>query len=499
MSANLLLTGSREENGNVLGRGDLRLGLADPGLLLRAQVLDRRRLDFASNQTWEGFKERTGGGESFGLYHGATGSRLLYGTLHESGLSARIRNPWSRSAPYAENRRPSSTDLRTTVSAVKVPEAHLFLSSPRIGLSGSSLRTFASARIASQGNLKPAFSGGLEGFFGKTSVLAEGFFTGTELPAREPSSWFGDPPPLPARDFRLGAGSLSVGSPYISFATDLALSRTFAYGNGFYANAAVRLRPPVAGTNRAGPWSLSLAFEGMGNRYVGSDGSAPGGGMRTAGRIEKRGPRGSLFRAETGLRAANLGTPFEIGSAGLSYRFPSPPGGTSGGGAFPIRVSVVSLEAGRNASNPTATRDALDGILGLSVGLPPMLLPPSLLPASASRPGRKPKPAVYPLAVNLSASLRCLDSSDVEPSPYPFIPSDPEFQSLKTGCELSWSPGIFQFRTKWSRTAFPDGDEKYEGSASLSVRFRRGRLGARISWPDLGRGPKYGLSWRMEM
>jgi len=502
---NLLWTGSWEESRNLHNRGDFRLDLARQGLSLRGQVLDRRPLGFESDQPWADFSESTAGGVSLGLYHRTTDSRLLYGILHEQGLPVRIRSPWSRSAPYAENRRATLADLRTTSSTTRVPEAYMRLSSPHFTffeggiLPEMSLRGFASAQISSEGTLRPAFSGGLDTFFGTTAVLLEGFFTTTELSAREGSTWFSDPPSLPDREFRLAAAAIMIRTPYVLFASDLAWSWAFAYGRGFYGNAAVRFGPPLSGTARAGPWFLSLAAEGMGERYVDRDGAIIGGGFRTAGRIERRGPRSSLFRADTSLRSPCLDSPFDRSSTGVSYRFPTPSARAVADGIFPLRISRVSLNVHRNASNLARIQDSVDGTLGLSLNPPPILLPPTLRTTFSNRNARNQVARVYPLGINLSASIHGQDSASEVPAPYPFFTSGREFSSARIGCELLWSPGIFQIRTRWSYTTYSDKDGGLDGSFSVAVRFRRGRFSARVAWPDFPERRNYTLSWRMEM
>jgi hypothetical protein len=117
---------------------------------------------------------------------------------------------------------------------------------------------------------------------------------------------------------------------------------------------------------------LSLAADGMGERYTGRDGTNPGGGFRAAGKLERKGSRSSLFRAGTSLRSPEIGEPFERSSVGLYYRFPA---STPGTGGFPLRVNRVTLSADRNASNWDKIHDGIDGSFGLSLGLPALLLP----------------------------------------------------------------------------------------------------------------------------
>jgi hypothetical protein len=516
----LLWAGSWEESKSLLNRGDFRLGLIQPGLTARVQALDKHTLNFELDQPWG---EPSSGitSVSEGLYHKATGSRLLYGVLDEWGLPARIRSPWIRSAPYTENHKPIMADLRTTTSTTKTDELYLYLSSPRLSLNNlplfenmpeMAMRGFGSAQFstvdAAEGNFAPAFSGGLETIFGRDiDLLLEGFYTGKELPAHPSSTWFSDPPPLPDRDFRLGAAALLLNTPYVSFASDWAWSETFAWGPGVYGNVGIRVSPPFSWNRgpkpgKPGPWSLSLAADGMSERYVGRDGTSPGGGLRTAGKVEWKGPRSSLFKVNTTLRGPALDEPFERSSSGVYYRFPAPAANAANSAKFPLRVSRISLNADRNASNLKKIYDDIDGALGLSLSLPPMLLPPVLLPASARV--KNPKPKSYPLSINLSATIKTLGSSAEVPPPYPFLPLNTEqgapmeFDSAKESLELLWSPGIFQFRTRWGYTSYAKKDNQWDGSISAAVRFKHGRFSVKFAWPVFPEKWNCTLSWRLE-
>jgi len=511
----LLFAGSWEESKNLLNRGDFRVGLTGPGLAARAQAVDKHTLNFELEQPW-GDSGITSA--SVGFYHQATGSRLLYGVLDEWGLPARIRSPWIRSAPYIENHKPVMADLRTTTSTTKTDELYLYLSSPRLRLNRGlkslalfenapeiAVRGFSSAQLpvmdAAGGNIAPAFSGGLETVFGRGfELLLEGFYTGAELPARDSGAWFSDPPPLPDRDFRLGAAALLLNTPYVSFASDWAWSETFAWGNGVYGNAGIRVCPPFSWNRgpmgKPGPWSLSLAADGMSERYVGRDGASPGGGLRTAGKIEWKGPRSSLFRVNTTLRGPALDEPFDRSSSGIYYRFPAPNAAASNSGKFPLRVNRLSLNADRNASDLKKIYDDIDSAVGLSLRLPPILLPPVLLPSSAR--GKNSRPKSYPLSVNLSTNVKTLGSAAEVPPPYPFFEVPMAFDSAKESAELLWSPGIFQFRTKWGYTAYAHKDNHWDGSVSAAVRFKYGRFSAKFAWPVFPEKWNCTLSWRVE-
>jgi hypothetical protein len=283
--------------------------------------------------------------------------------------------------------------------------------------------------------------------------------------------------------------------PYFTFSSDWAWSETFAWGNGLYGNASIRLSPPIPWkSGKPGPWSLSLAADGMSRRYIGRDGTSPGGGLRTAGKIEWKGPGSSLFKINTTLRAPAFDEPFERSSSGIYYRFSA----GRAAGKFPLQITRISLNADRNASDLKKIRDGVDGALGLSINLPPMPLPRVLLTASA-RKVKNIKPKIYPLRINLSTSIDALGSFEgTAPSPYPFFPANLEFDSAKTSCELLWSPGIFQFRTKWGYTVYEKKDNQWDGSISLAARFKYGRFSVKIAWPVLPEKWNCTLSWRLE-
>jgi hypothetical protein len=142
----------------------------------------------------------------------------------------------------------------------------------------------------------------------------EGFYTSQRLEARKPSSWFSDSPPLPERDFRLGALSLYYGSPGFAIAADGALSETFAYGRGAYGNFGISFG--------GGPWKLSLAADASGGPYVGRDGKTPGSAFRAGGSFESKGPRSSLFSATAALRARSPGEGISKSDIRLRFRLP---------------------------------------------------------------------------------------------------------------------------------------------------------------------------------
>ena len=495
----LLWAGSWEESKTLYNRAELCFGLRWPALQVRAQALDRHTMNFELDPVWgDPSKGITSG--SFGLYHKATDSRLLYGVLDEWGLPARIRSPWIRSAPYAENHKPVMADLRTTASSTKKDELYLYLSSPWFNmdrfLPELSLRGYASGQFTpvdtAENNPALAFAGGIEAALGKKAdMLLEGFYTGFELPAKKPTTWFSAPPPLPERDFRLGAAAFMLNIPWFSISSDWAWSEVFAYGSGVYGNLGLRVNPPLFS-----PWSLSLAADGMSGRYTGRDGTNPGPGFRIAGKIERKGTRGSLFRANTSFRSSEIGEAFERSSIGLYYRFPSSSPMVIGTKGFPLRISRITLNADRNASDPKKIKDGIDGSLCLSLNLPPLFLPRPLLSASAAK-VKNLKPKVYPLNINLATSIDWLGHSEDQPSLFAFFQLG-EFDSTKTSCELLWSPGIFQVRTKLGYTAYAKKDNQWDASISTAVRFRHGRFSVKFAWPEFPEKWNCTLAWRVE-
>ena len=477
----LYFGGSWEDSKTLANRGEFRLGFTPAALLLRGQALDKRPFDFSESPPWADEKSKAISGLAAGLYHKNTGSRVLYGVIDEWGLSARIRSPWIRSAPFAENHKPLMADLRTTTSSTKEPEAYLYLSSPWLTLfPKTSWRGFASAQTKVD-EFSPDFTGGIEAVLNaKTRLLLEGFYTESTLPARISSSWFADPPPLPERDFRLFGLGLLFNAPYLSISSDWAYSETFAWGRDMYGNVGILINPPLgAVSGKPGPWSLSLAADGAGARFTGRDGTNPGAGFRTAGKIEYKGKGSSLFRVNTTLRGPGLGEDFNRSSSGIYYRFPTPSKKKRSETTFPLRVTRISLGVDRNATNLEKILDGIDGTLGLSL---------SLLPLNINK----------SLGINLSGQVKALCSTDETPSPYP-VPQYPyTFDSAKASGEITWSPGIFQFRTKWGYGVTAKKEGQWDASLSAAVHFKYGRFSAKIASPDFPDEWNCTLSWRVE-
>jgi len=473
-SWSLLWSGSWEESKTLHNRGEVKLNFLPPALTLRGEVLDRRTLNFELDSPF-GDPKKAVTNFAGGLYHKPTGSRLLYGVLDEYGLSARVRNPWVRSPPYAENHMPLMADLKTAASGTKEDEVYMYLSTPVFNLPNNvRLRGFASAQSQAE-YFSPAVSGGLDfAFAKKNGLLLEAFYTGAQLPPTKGSTWFSYPPPLPEREFDLFAFGFHFYNPLISVSGDGAFSETFAWGRDFYGNLGVSISPKLPFGSRERPLSVSLAVDGAGERFIYRDGANHGEGFRTAGKIEWKGRGNSLFRINSVLRSPGVGEAFNRSSSGIYYRFPA-----LKSKGFPVRPTRVSFNMDRNAVNSQKINDSFSSYLGLSIRLPG-------------------KAKNSPLGVNLYGFLKGISVSEGRPSPYPFSRDSWLFDNGGGSCELVWSPLFLQFKTKFGYTAYEKKDNKWEFSVSAGARFKYGRFSLKASSPDFPEKWNWTLSWRLE-
>jgi len=476
----LLWSGSWEESKTLHNRAEIKLNFLPPELLLRGQVLDRHTMNFELDPPW-GDPQKGVTNFLGGLYHKPTGSRLMYGVLDEWGLSARIRNPWIRSAPFAENHKPLMADLKTAASVTKEDEAYLYLSTPFLPILWDiKLKGFASAQTGIE-RFTPAFSGGLDAILKKdTELLLEGFYTRTKLPPTKSNSWFSYPPPLPERDFNLYALGLLYSSPLVSVSGDFAYSETFAWGADKYGNIGIRLTPPVSSKSKKRPLAISLAADGGGERIVYRDGAGHGAGFRTAGKIEWKGRQNSLLRVNTTLRGPGLGEEFNRSSSGFYLRFPAPRRNAE---IYPVRLTRISLSADRNSAGSSANQykmnDGYSGNIGFSINMPK-------------------ETKISPIGVNLAASLKSQNLSETAPSPYPVSWDEWHFDNAGGSCELTWSPLNLLFKAKLGYTAYAKKDENWDISLSAAARFKQGRLSIKTASADFPEKWLWTVSWRLE-
>jgi len=480
-----LWTGSWAENtheksedpapaGNLNNRAEIKLHYYPPELALRGQVLDKRAFDFSLDPPL-GDPKKEATNFTGGLYHKPTGSRVLYGVLDEWGLPARIRNPWIRSPPFAENHMPIMADSKTTVSGTKADEAYLYLSTPVFAINPNmKLRGFLCAQTEIE-SFSPVVSGGADISFGEKkganlpyNLLVETFYTGRTLPPSKQSTWFSDSPALPERDFYLYAAALLFTSPDFSVSSDFAVSQTFAAGKDIYATLGLSFSPSLPFGQKARPLLISLAADGAGSQFIYRDGLDHGEGFRSAAKIEWKGAHSSLLRLNTALRSPGFGEDFNRGSAGFYWRFPAYAGNRNNA----VRLTRISLSADRNAVNLSKVNDGFSGNLGVSFNM--------------AKIGIK-----GPINLNLSASvdgIRDLNAGD----------KSWNMQNTGLDCEVYWSLRQFQLRSKVGVTFYAKKDEKWDFSLSGTARFKRGRLTLKAASPDFPDKWNWTISWRVE-
>jgi hypothetical protein len=428
-------------------------------LSLRLQLLDKRQGKF-----WEP-DEKALFNPGAGLYYEGEGglsfigpSRVLWGIQDEYGLPARIYNVWAKSVPYVEYHKPASRELKTETSSTKKPETHVYLGFPVLGpFSGY-------AMVNLDEELDPAYGGGAELRWDKNGMFRlEGFYTRKKLAPRKAQSWFSSSPPLPERDFRIYALGTVLNTPAFAFASDLAYSETFAYGRDLYANVALRFG--------SRPWRFSIAADGTGSRFVGRDGTAVKEGFRTGGRLERLGTQSGLFRISGDFRGPGLGEPFEQGSVSFYLR---PSSRTTKKNAVSQGLSRVSFSLARDGRTREKTKDTAEASLGFNLG-----------------PFRTVFSGVY-------TALTAFDSGD-NPFPLPLPQAFGTYDAAKVSGEISWSPGIFQLRTKWGYAMGKDKESVWDASFYGSTKIgKRSRLSLKIAAPVFPREWNYTLSWRFE-
>ncbi|GAB6393300.1 MAG: hypothetical protein MdMp014T_2673 [Treponematales bacterium] len=440
------------------------------GVTLRAQALDRRGLPGLEGVFAPGL----------GLYHKASGSRLLWGSLEERGLPARTRNVWARAAPFAESHAPSARDLKTEPAAQAKSEAHLYLSLPKLvfpgtsaGAGGPALRELGAFAYGSlDEELNGSAGGGAKASWRGGALSAEGFYTARTLAPRKATAWFSPQPPLPERDFVFRAVNLTFTSPHVSAATDWAFSETFAFGSGVYGNIGL--------TANLKPWRVSLAADGAGSRFVGRDGAAPGAGFRLAGKGERRGRRASLLRLSAALTAPAWGEGFERSSTAVYWRLPAAPAPKKNARRERLpRLTRVSFSMDRDARDRAAVMDRYEVLTGLGAG-------------------------TLGAAVTAGLDLKSAVSAAVQPFPVPLFAGGGEtgFHAAKVSGEVSWRPGGFQFSAKTACAIDGDGGALWAVSASGAFTKKPVRVSLKISAENLPEtAPKdlsCTLSWSVE-
>ena len=444
----------------LYNRGEFRLAMPRQELYFRFLATDKRLVPLEEEDGKAGFNP------GLGIYHQGSGSRLLYGVQSEYGLPARINNVWNRSVPFMESRQPSSRDLKIEPAAKDESEAYLYLGLPQNILPG--FDAFASAAL--DGELNPAFGSGFALGLSRAVLRLEGFYTQKTLAPRNASTWFSAAPPLPERDFNAYAVGASFDSQHIAFATDWAFSETFAWGQGLYGNASLRLG------NR--PWRFSLAGDGAGSRFADRSGSTAGPGFRLAARGERFWPRSGLMRLQTTLRSPALDEGFNRGSLSAYYRPSAPSAAARRNDPNAIRFSRASLSMNRDARNPEKTADTLNALAAFNMG---------------------------PFSSVFYGSLHSLSSLDAHSGmPLLGFPVFESFDSFRLSGELGWklsnfSLGDLDLRSRLGYTIRAEKENLWDLSLNASLRPGKwGRIGLRIASTDFPERWNYTLSWRFE-
>ncbi|MDR0312364.1 MAG: hypothetical protein LBI14_02080 [Treponema sp.] len=450
--------------GTLTNRGEIKLGFPRLYLTLRLQGIDKRKLPTENEgQINPGIGLYYNGSRNTGSFPGNIlgNSRLLWGALNEYGLPARLRNVWAKAPPYAENRKPYSSDLRTDPTTNK-PEVYLYLGLPKWNIFTWGVITgFVSAQMDNEYN--PAFGTGFEFQFDKYTILKlDGFYTQRILKEKTPSTWFSLSPPLPDREFRFYGIGAAFDARNWSIAADFGLSETFAWGRDLYANAALRI-----GTK---PWKFSFAIDMAGSRYVGRDGNIPGAGFRIAGRLERQWIRSGLFRATLVLRSPGLGEDFNRSSIDIYFRPSAPPARSN---PF-FRFTRVSLSLSRNAVNPLKTEDSISAVLAFNISV-----------------------LRFVFTGNIH-SLTNLSENDLFLA-LPLPPCFDNFESSKISSEVSWNLKGVQFSLKAGYLIRAEKDNIWDFSLNTSLRFAKiGRISFRVAAPEFPDKWTYTLSWRLE-
>jgi hypothetical protein len=442
----LFESGAWAEGGNLTNRLDLRL-YAPPGLTFRAQAADKRL-----TPPWE---HPDSGITALGaaVYHKSTGSRLLYGIVETAGLSNRTRRVWSRSAPWFEAHSLSTADLKNTAGDAEESGAYMEISSPsaRLFNAGASVRLDRNAEAVFTGRGGARLPRG-------SSVRLEGLITERMLEERGMSQWFSDKPYLPERKFGFYAISAVFTNPYVCFAGDFARSEVFAWGTDVYANAALRVG--------LRPWRASVAVDGAGERFSGSDGSATGAGFRTAAKFEWEGSRNMLFRVHSVLRSAALREPFDRGAAGVYFRLPQ------NKNKF-VRLIRISLELERDAQKPERITDGID------IG--------AAFIAGPFRP-----------SFGIAAKHHTAANPGDYINPFPVYTSEHRLDTIKFSGAVSFRISFAALTGSVSYTATDGKDSVITSSAGASVSGKLGRIGLKLNNNVRTGDWSYTISWRLE-
>jgi hypothetical protein len=95
-------------------------------------------------------------------------------------------------------------------------------------------------------------------------------------------------------------------------------------------------------------------------------------------------------------------------------------------------------------------------------------------------------------------ALTAFDDGD-DPFPLPLPPAFGTLDSAKVSGEISWSPKIFQLRTKWGYTIRKEKENLWDATFYGSARIgKHHRLSLKIAAPVFPGEWNYTLGWRFE-
>jgi hypothetical protein len=439
-------SGSWVEDGDFSNRLDLRL-YAPLGLSLRGQLNSKYPVP-----PWE-HTDKGISALGTGLYHKYTGSRLIYGRIETQGLLKRTRNIWSRAAPWFESHSVSNADLKTSAGDMETAVMYMDLLTPLIG----PFNAYLSTEIDKDANTIFTYGAGIRLPF-NSAFRIEVLSTERQLEERKMDAWFSDKPYLPARKLKFYALSTVFSNPYFSFAGDFARSEIFAWGMDVYANIALKFG--------AGPWRLSFAADGAGERFSGFDGYIPGSGFRSAAQFVWEGRRNMLFRTSSVLRAAVWQKPFDRSVTNVYFRFPV-------NKRSPLRINRVSLAMERDAQSLERIVDSF------SFG--------ALFSAGPLRPD-------FSISINQHTAAGVGDTI----YPYPNYAADHEFDSMKFSGGISCMIFFVTLKGALSYNIVDEKEAHITSSLSASVSGKLGRFGLKLNNDNKTGKMSYTVSWRLQ-
>ncbi|MCX7655768.1 MAG: hypothetical protein N2Z76_04505 [Treponemataceae bacterium] len=201
---------------------------------------------------------------NLGLFHGPSGSRLLFGNCTIQGLENRITNPLGKSLSGSFSYRASTATLSSTASPPGEEEWY-----GKILLSLGSLIEFSSfVHMGFQNFPWGTYGAGVYFLLPHHKTLTlEGLYYRGDVEASKGTSWFSAVPLLPHHPFEVWAGTLWYHENMGSGGFSLAYSSTYFGETGWYVHGVARYTP--------GPWDFCVVGDGVVGTY-----RSPGGKLQ---------------------------------------------------------------------------------------------------------------------------------------------------------------------------------------------------------------------------